>query len=476
MNDTSANERLLAELARVQNRLSVHFSRFRSMAELSRSECKGLLAVPKRDEDGNGLTVRIRNLTGRELDKISFDYLEARINNLHLANGGARLTIQANLDTIEILKRNHVNDPRMKEIYGDQLQVVFITEDPLSAMIGDNEVPAGVVGTYVHGSKNHDHRPRAVRPRLVVGMDIGGTNIKTILFRDGGIARHDIRKPMILEAKTTEMLLEGLCEALTQIDGAGAEGIGIAWPAPIINGKIVTPIKLPNIYSGEGLSRISDLGSLISRRLGIPTIILNDGAAGALSIARNNGLVDTLCIGLGYSVSAGYISADGNLSPQMELCAAVLGFQDGTAKKVRDFLSLKFGIPAIADMLDLPLVGTTSLEKAEYLVNLSLTEYTEKIGEVFILLGMYLAEMIASTHDIIPMRNAAIFGGLSKNALVVASASRWLKHNHPNIDVKFINTGIDNQFVNAVGAAYAAVDMCRASRESNDGGRENERT
>ncbi len=158
MNDTSANERLLAELARVQNRLSVHFSRFRSMAELSRSECKGLLAVPKRDEDGNGLTVRIRNLTGRELDKISFDYLEARINNLHLANGGARLTIQANLDTIEILKRNHVNDPRMKEIYGDQLQVVFITEDPLSAMIGDNEVPAGVVDLVTDRRSDHARR------------------------------------------------------------------------------------------------------------------------------------------------------------------------------------------------------------------------------------------------------------------------------------------------------------------------------
>ncbi len=444
---SSVNGDILSDLDSVQEMLRAKYIRLDSMAVL---DVKYRLDADIAFQSGVGsLAVQV----GAPFVRVSGDgfflaYILAKINNLHLAFGGPRLIIAAEPPLLSLLRMRFQPESRMREIYGDSLRVEFVPESLLGGFAVD-------AGTRPRGAAIP---PPAAQPGRVVGVDIGGTNVKSILYENGAILRRDIRKTPILEASSTDLLVDELVETVRAVSGPELRGVGIAWPAPLVDGRIVTPIKIPNIYAAEKLSRVSDLRRLLGERLGLPVTLLNDGVAGALSIARTNGFSDTLCIGLGYSVSAGFISSSGGMLPQMELCAATIGFEDGTAKKVRDFLSLKFGIPAIAQRLSLHLEGQTSLEQAEYLVNMSMREYTDRIGYVFTLLGMYLAEMIAFAHNILAMKNAAVFGGLTKNELVVASAQRWLATAHSELPVKFINTKVDNQFINAVGAAISALE------------------
>jgi hypothetical protein len=442
---SSVNESLLADLDSVQARLAERYLRVESMAALGRRYAKDVEVFAECGA-GDSLCVRIRLASSRSAeDEGVISYLIARINNVHLLFGGARLVVAAPASVAGALRLRLEPESRMKEIYGEGLRVEFATEATLEGLVSRGRAaPAGA-----------GERSRTAR---VVGMDIGGTNVKTVLYERGAILKQDIRKTPILNAPSTDALVEELVEAVGSIAEGEAGGIGICWPAPVVDGRIVTPIKIPNINRSEGLDRIGGLRSLLEERLGLPVSILNDGAAGALSIAKTNGLTDALCIGLGYSVAAGFISSKGGTLPQMELCAATMGFEGGAPRKVREFLSLKFGIPYIAEQLGLRLEGATSLEKAEYLVNLSKSEYTEQIGCVFVMLGMYLAEMIASAYDILGMRRTAVFGGLTKNELILKSAERWLKTAYGDLPMEFINTKIDNQFINAVGAALSILE------------------
>lgn len=444
MTAAGINETILSDLDAIQERLCERYMALESMA-LLRRRYGTRVGLRYALRDGALIVGAVMDRAGD--DEAVLSYLLASINNLHLAFCTRELVIACDPILGGRIKERFVPESRILEIYGDSLKVNFLPLTSFDGLFRETGDPAGPEASL----------PRPSRER-VVGVDIGGTKVKSILYDGSGILKQDIRETPILEAPSTERLIEELAELVGGLADSRTSAVGIAWPAPIVDGRIVTPIKIPALFKAEGLVRIAGLRELLGTRLGLPLTILNDGAAGALSIARMGNLVDTLCIGLGYSVSAGFIDARGKMNPQMELCAATLGFEGQRPVKVRDYLSLKFGVPAIAKSLGFTLSGKTSLEQAQSLVAMSIEEYTEEAAFVFTLLGMYLAEMIASAHGLLGMRSAAVFGGLTKNPLIVPSAERWLAKAHPDMPIRLINTKADNQFVNAIGAAISAME------------------
>ncbi|HUT96262.1 MAG TPA: ROK family protein [Candidatus Paceibacterota bacterium] len=146
---------------------------------------------------------------------------------------------------------------------------------------------------------------------MYIGIDIGGTNIKGILF-DGKKAVKKVR--IITKSKTNLKIILGQifkciesmrkahykCAYTNKINGIG---IGVAGPIDVKNQKILNP---PNM---TGLKNL-ELGKIVEKKFKIKTIIDNDVhclvlAEAILGAGKNKNLV--VGLGLGTGVGGGIV-------------------------------------------------------------------------------------------------------------------------------------------------------------------------
>lgn len=134
---------------------------------------------------------------------------------------------------------------------------------------------------------------------MIIGIDIGGTNIKGVLF-DGIKVRTKIQYPT--KSKTNKkILLKQIFKCIEILIKKGKEiegiGIGVAGPVDFKNQKILDP---PNVIALKNL----ELGKLIEKKYGIKTIIENDGhlmllAETILGAGKNKNNVVGIVLGTG---------------------------------------------------------------------------------------------------------------------------------------------------------------------------------
>jgi len=134
---------------------------------------------------------------------------------------------------------------------------------------------------------------------MIIGLDIGGTNIKGILL-NGVKVSSKVQYPT--KSKTNKkILLEQIFKCIEILIKKGKKiegiGVGVAGPVDFKNQKILDP---PNVTALKGL----ELGKLIEKKYGIKTMIENDGhlmtlAETILGAGKNKNNVVGVVLGTG---------------------------------------------------------------------------------------------------------------------------------------------------------------------------------
>jgi len=140
---------------------------------------------------------------------------------------------------------------------------------------------------------------------MTIGLDIGGTNIKGVLMKDGRVIDKIKIKTKSKSNKKNLIAQIFECIKILMEKRKGIKGIGIGVPSPIDfkNQKILNPPNVPalkNLY----------LGKLIKNKFKIKTIIDNDvhclvGGEAILGAGKNKKIV--VGLGLGTGVGGGIV-------------------------------------------------------------------------------------------------------------------------------------------------------------------------
>ena len=141
--------------------------------------------------------------------------------------------------------------------------------------------------------------------KVVLALDLGGTNARFAAVRSDGEILARIRVPTIKNG-TAEQILDLLVKNFGEISaGVGAVAIAAAIPA-LINTDSGVLQKLPNLPALEGI----DLAEVLKERTGLDTFIENDATAATIGehwLGACKGFDNVVGITLGTGIGGGLI-------------------------------------------------------------------------------------------------------------------------------------------------------------------------
>jgi glucokinase len=108
---------------------------------------------------------------------------------------------------------------------------------------------------------------------LLVGVDLGGTNVRAGLVQNGKIVA--LQKRAISSLAVQKIILEEIFETIEAVLQPGVRGIGICTPSLVKNGVVYTVANIP-------AWRKVPLKRLLEKRFGIPAFVNNDAKCFAL--------------------------------------------------------------------------------------------------------------------------------------------------------------------------------------------------
>lgn len=142
-----------------------------------------------------------------------------------------------------------------------------------------------------------------------VGVDLGGTNIGTVVLADDGrvIGRARLRTPTTGDRSgVVEVIGAGVRDALddagSSLDEVSAVGVGA--PGVVVDGTVGGAANVPGF-----LDRFS-LAELMQDQVGLPVRLVNDVTAAAVAehrVGAGTGFEDLLCVFAGTGVGGGLI-------------------------------------------------------------------------------------------------------------------------------------------------------------------------
>lgn len=147
-------------------------------------------------------------------------------------------------------------------------------------------------------------------PRLVVGVDLGGTKIAAAVVQEDGGIWHQMRRATHAEEGPDRVIgrIASLVKALTRwAEQAGGDvaAVGIGAPAPLSPSRGII-WEAPNM---PGWERVA-LRDLLMERLALPVAVENDGRAAALAehrLGAGRGANDMLYVTVGTGVGGALI-------------------------------------------------------------------------------------------------------------------------------------------------------------------------
>jgi len=135
----------------------------------------------------------------------------------------------------------------------------------------------------------------------LVGVDLGGTNVRAGLVRNGKIIRLHTQK--ISSRARQEVVVDEVCEAITAVLTPGVRGIGIGVPSLVDNGVVYSVNNIPSW-------RAVPLQKILKRRFAVPVFVNNDAncfALGELHFGVGRGYQNLVGLIVGTGLGAGVI-------------------------------------------------------------------------------------------------------------------------------------------------------------------------
>ncbi|SDE37678.1 ROK family protein [Glycomyces harbinensis] len=300
----------------------------------------------------------------------------------------------------------------------------------------------------------------------VVGVNIGGHNLRTVFLEDGKML--DSRRLRIGSGQISRLANITLRDlvSLLDISAFGPEKVGIAWSAPRVNGSLrSSSIQLENAGEVGRLLDLNEIDSALSQELRCRASSWNDGeaiAAAEISNRSTDGKGQVLSIKLGTSIAAGFsigsdiVSAPLQLSklllrasPMVEFDHPIIGVR-GTSRDVLGATSLAQAYQAITGAS-----GTSYKDYCELTVagDPVATELTRRAAAG-------IAEIAQVMTDAFGSFQLAVTGDNISDEVYSAVFERFLTAELANVrGVRLLSPGIDSSLGAAIGAAVLAQEF-----------------
>jgi predicted NBD/HSP70 family sugar kinase len=328
----------------------------------------------------------------------------------------------------------------------------------------------------------------------VIGLDIGRTNIKAVLIKQGKVLiKTDYDTEIEGRPFTADNFLErliGIVHQLSKQAGISVDeidAIGLGWPGAVKDNKIAglssILVEMQDIGDAKKITNptkyneMTDIANVLSRRLNNKvTVIDNDGTVEAFcaKVTLPN-IKNALFMKLGTSLAGGYINARGQISSDLsELSKAVTDMHpkapEHKRKKIRG-LSKEYvssaGVVRTAKLLGLDKDLKPELDKKEKNkgklesldVGMALERGNEKAIRSVTEVARYLADLAAEMHRFYGMESIIIAGGVTQREtgkLLRKTAQGILDREYSNLHIAISLSNQDVKYGGAIGAAQLA--------------------
>jgi glucokinase len=170
---------------------------------------------------------------------------------------------------------------------------------------------------------------------MLVGVDLGGTNVRAGLVRDGKIiALH--KRPISSHAEQ-KIVLKEICETIAAALRPGVQAIGIGVPSLVKDGVVYSVANIPSWQKVP-------LKKFLEKRFGIPVYVNNDAkcfALGELHYGFGRGRKNLVGLIIGTGLGCGVV-INGKLYSGSNGAAGELGHAPFRSEEVEHYCSGRF--------------------------------------------------------------------------------------------------------------------------------------
>jgi glucokinase len=142
---------------------------------------------------------------------------------------------------------------------------------------------------------------RTAKKTSLVGVDLGGTNVRAGLVQNGRIIAFEARPhPPKADA---EAIIEEICQTIAKVLRPDVRGIGVGVPTLVNKGIVYSPNNIPSW-------KVVPLQKILERRFHLPVVLNNDAkcfALGELHYGAGRGFQNLVGLIVGTGLGAGVI-------------------------------------------------------------------------------------------------------------------------------------------------------------------------
>jgi glucokinase len=141
----------------------------------------------------------------------------------------------------------------------------------------------------------------AAKKTYLIGVDLGGTNVRAGLVQNGKIIALETRSHP--PKASAEAIIDQICQTIAKVLRPGVSGIGVGVPTLVNKGIVYSPNNIPSW-------KVVPLQKILERRFHVPVVLNNDAkcfALGELHFGAGRGYQNLVGLIVGTGLGAGVI-------------------------------------------------------------------------------------------------------------------------------------------------------------------------
>ncbi|MBU1087965.1 MAG: ROK family protein, partial [Candidatus Omnitrophica bacterium] len=401
------------------------------------------------------------------------DYLAICIYNRLVVIGAVKVLINAPerlYQKIENSFNQRFNSEQMKaENKSISGYLSFVNAKPFEFKAGSRQ-EIDAISAKADFSFDAKSVPAVISGNLV-GIDLGGTAIKTVAISNGKKVK-EIALPWSPQQITdpqehinlVKKAIETVSEGLKNIDA-----IGVSWAGVVANGNIAAGGPITAKLSKDQVNWLKEnFNQRISAEFADCLVyVSNDGDSGVFGAAAGLNISNAIGFGMGTGLAFSYVDKKGNLNNHIlgeggnvviDLNPNASGHTyTGVHGVLQKYLS-QWAVVEQAQRMGIKEIEDVDFQQKAKVIGELLEANDPRAVKIFKNIGRYLAVAIAEYYRYFKMENVVIFGGVTmgKSGEVIQQTARQiLEKEFPEVKTKIWIT-LDQQYGGAIGAAYLA--------------------